>query len=228
MTRSALCLVLLAACGSSHKQPREVAKFAVPGDGGCHEAGGCEAPISDAPRYELPDSEHGAPGDPSYGPSSIGQASCSDVARTMAALDLGNYAPDEQLGPAMGKHKAACVKLKLSKDERQCVFEATDKASVSWCAPRYLPGAVAIVEPKACSSVIDQLRQHAAPYAQSQPIVAKQIDAVKTSCEQDRWTIAFGECVRSVPYPGYVPAYCGGAGPIAMRRKLEERLAQVR
>jgi hypothetical protein len=228
MTRSAWCLVLIAACGGpSHH--REVARIAAPGDGTCHEAGGCEAPIPEEPAYKLPDTDHGTPDTPTYDPRKTVEASCDDVARNLAALDLGNYADDDKLAPAIAKHRAACGKYKLDKAERQCAFEATDKASVTWCVPRMVPGAaVAVVAPRECPAVIDQMTKTAAPYRNGQPLIDKQIAAMQTSCEQDRWTIAFRDCVRSVPYPGYIPIYCGGAGPAPLRKKLEDRLAQVK
>jgi hypothetical protein len=111
------------------------------------------------------------------------------------------------------------------------VFEATDHPTVGWCAPRLMPGAaVAIVKARECSDAVQQLRLHAAAMhgPQPQPIIQKQIDAVQTSCEQDRWTLAFRDCVRSVPYPGHITMYCGGAAPGPLRRKIDERLARVK
>jgi hypothetical protein len=221
MTRSALLVLALAACGGSS---RHVAKHAAPGDGICREAGGCETPIEDQTRYEPPDAEH------PLTTGGITDPSCSDVATSLAALDLGNYADDDQLRPLVAKYKASCVRAKLDKSERECVFEATDRPTVTWCAPRMMPGAaVAVVAARDCPDAIKQLREQAAQYQpQAQPILEKQIAAVQTSCEQDRWTLAFRDCVRAVPYPGYLTTYCGGAAPAPLRRKINDRLAQVK
>lgn len=200
MNRIALFAFVLAACGSSRQVP------------------------TSQTRYVPPDTDR----PPSTG---AGEASCDDVATNLAAIDLGNHADEEELGPLLAKYKSSCTKHELSQDERDCMFEATDHPTVSWCAPRMTPGAaVAVVPPRDCPDAVRQLRLQAAAAQGPQPnrIYEKQIAVVQTSCEQDRWTLAFRDCVRSVPYPGYVTAYCAGAGPAPLRRKLDDRLAAVK
>src|SRR4051812_35693787 len=68
MLRATSLSLVLAACGSSH---REVAKVSAPGDGLCHEAGGCEAPVPGEPQFKLPDSDHDAPQDPALGVTEV-------------------------------------------------------------------------------------------------------------------------------------------------------------
>jgi len=227
MPRRTALLVVLAACGSSH---REVAKFSAPGDGACHEAGGCEAPVPGEPQFKLPDSDRPPPPqDPPVGPVEARDATCDDVAQNLAAFDLGNYAEESKLAPAIAKYRAQYTKLRLTKDERQCAFESTDRASVTWCAPRMFPGAqVALVDTRDCPDIAKAMRQRTEQQQPGQNTWGKQLAAVQASCEQDRWTVAFRECVNSVPFPTYVDAYCGNAAPMPLRKKLQDRLAQIK
>ncbi|MBL0212359.1 MAG: hypothetical protein IPQ07_00480 [Myxococcales bacterium] len=225
MTRLACLLIALAACGGSS---RPVAQHAAPGDGTCHEAGGCEAKLETEPKFLLPDEDHPAPQEPSLVPAETREASCTDVATNLASIELGNYAEDGKLGPLVSRYRSSCAKLKLSRDERQCVFEATDRPTVTWCAQRMMPGAaVAVVEARECPEIAEQMRSrmNAQP---GQELWPKQLAAMQRSCEQDRWTIPFRDCVRSVPFPTYITAYCGNAAPAPLRRKLEDRLAQIK
>lgn len=227
MTRFTSLVIVLTACGSSH---REVAKFSAPGDGECHEAGGCEAPVPGEPQFKLPDSDRPAPSqEAQLGPVEVRDATCEDVAVNLAALDLGNYAEETKLAPVIAKYRGQCAKLKLTKDERQCVFDSTDRASVTWCAPRMLPGAqIALVAPRECSEIAKQLQLRAQQAQGGANTWPKQVAAVQASCEQDRWTVPFRDCVSSVPYPTYVDAYCGNAAPVPLRKKLQDRLAQIK
>ncbi len=226
MNRCAPVLLVLAACGSSH---REVAKLSAPGDGQCHEAGGCEATLPAEPQFKLPDSDHPAPQDPTLGPIEARDATCEDVGVNLASLDLGNYAEHDKLAPVIAKYRGQCTKLKLTKAERQCAFESTDRSSVTWCAPRLMPGAqVALVDVKECPEVAKQMRQRSEQAQSGQATWPKQLAALQTSCEQDRWTVPFRECVNSVPFPTYVDAYCGNAAPAPLRKKLQDRLEQIK
>src|SRR5205085_6785208 len=75
MTRSALLVLVLAACGNHHS--RTVAKYSAPGDGTCRAPNGCAAWIPEQPEYRIPDSDHPPPG-PGEG-GEVKQASCADV-----------------------------------------------------------------------------------------------------------------------------------------------------
>lgn len=228
MTRRALVAVLLlVAC--HHKK-----KTVYAADGSCADPSGCVAvnPADYPNEYKSPDEDHpGSSGDP-WGPGPAGemkQASCDDVAHALASMDLGNWADEDALAPAIAKHKAACVKAKLDQDERQCVFEAIDKTGIAYCAPRMVPGAqVETVAAKDCGPAMDMMRQQAKAYGDQQPLLERQIAAIQTSCEKDRWTPPFRDCVHDVPYPGYVSAYCAGAAPAPLRKKINDRLAAVK
>lgn len=227
MPRRALvaAVLLLAAC--HHKK-----RPAYAADGSCPDPDGCEPARVYPNEYRPPDEDHAATGGDPWGPGPAGelpQASCDDVAHALASIELGNWADEEALAPAIAKHRAACTKARLDEDERQCIFEATDKDAIAWCAPRMVPGAqIATVAAKDCESILTTLRAQATLYQPSQPIVEKQVGAIAESCTKDRWTIPFGDCVRNLPYPTYVSAYCAGAAPLALRKKIESRLAQVK
>lgn len=218
MTRRVLALALVLVSACHHKKKTYYAA-----DGSCSDPAGCQPAPVYPNEYKVPDEEH--PGDTGV---EITQASCDDVAHALASMDLGNWATEEALAPVIAKHRATCVKQKLTQDERQCIFESTDTTGLAYCAPRLVPGAeVAVVAAKDCAPLTTNMRQQMAAYA-SQPVVAKQMDAVEESCAKDRWPTAFGECVRSVPYPGYISAYCAGAAPAPLRKKIENRLASAK
>ena len=227
MTRRALlaAVLLLAAC-SKKKLPAYAA------DGTCAHPEGCSAPVDYPNQYKLPDEARPAPGPDPWGPGPTGatrQATCLDVGHTLASLELGNWAEEEVLAPAISKHRQACARAELDKDERQCIFEATDKNAIAWCAPRMVPGAkIAVIAAKDCEPITAIMRQQTKAYYQSQPIVEKQVIAIEESCAKDRWTTTLGDCVKNVPYPGYVSMYCANAGPLPLRKKIENRLAQVK
>ncbi len=227
MTRLACLVIALAACGGSSR--REVARFSAPGDGACREPGGCEAPLEPAQKFALPDEDHGPPPqEPNLAPVVTREATCADVGTNLAAIDLGNYADEDKLAPLIEKYRSSCKRVKLTSDERQCAFEATDRSSVTWCAQRMMPGAkVAVVEARECPELTQNMRQQIAAQP-GQELWSKQLAAVQSSCEQDRWTLPFRDCVRSVPYPTYVSSYCAGAAPAPLRKKLEDRLAQIK
>ena len=227
MTRCTALLLVLAACGSSH---REIAKFSAPGDGQCHEPGGCEAPVPGEPQFKLPDTDRPAPPqDQQLAPVEVRDATCEDVGVNLAAIDLGNYAEQDKLAPVVAKYRTQCVKLKLTKAERQCVFESADRPSITWCAPRMMPSAqVALVDVRECPDIAKQMRVRTEQAQPGQNIWPKQLAAMQASCEQDRWTVPFRECVNAVPFPTYVDAYCGNAAPLPLRKKLQDRLAQIK
>ena len=226
MTRCTALLLVLAACGSSH---REVAKISAPGDGLCHEAGGCEAPVPGEPQFKLPDSDHPGPQEPPVGILEVRDATCEDVGVNLAALELGNYAEQDKLAPVVAKYRGQCAKLKLTKGERQCAFESTDRPSVTWCAPRIMPGAqVALVEPRECIDITKQMRLRTEQAQPGQNGWQKQLAAMQASCEQDRWTVPFRDCVNSVPFPTYVDSYCGNAAPAPLRKKLQDRYEHIK
>lgn len=227
MTRRALVAVLLlVAC--HHKKKLTYANA----DGSCYDPNGCAPPIVYPNEYKSPDEDHPGPSGDPWGAGPGGEpkrASCDDVGHTLASMDLGNWADEDTLAPAIAKHKAACVKAKLDQDERQCVFEATDKTGIAYCAPRMVPGTeVAVIAAKDCAPITTNMRQQTNTYYSSQPIVEKLMLAIEESCAKDRWTIPFGDCVRTVPYPGYINSYCAGAAPAPLRKKVADRLAQVK
>ncbi|MBA3462505.1 MAG: hypothetical protein H0T46_21265 [Deltaproteobacteria bacterium] len=198
MTRSAIVILVLAACGGSSRQ------------------------VSQA-RYQPPAANHPPP------PAYLTEATCADVATNLASLDLGNHADEEQLEPLLAQYTASCAKLLLNQVERQCVYDATDRTTVAWCAPRMMPdAAVAVVDPRDCPAVVEQLRLQIAAQPSQTRLLERQINAVQTSCERDRWPSAFGDCVRKLRYSGNVAPFCAGAAPAALLRMMNERVALVK
>ena len=121
------------------------------------------------------------------------------------------------------------MKLKLDQSERQCVFEATDKTGIAYCAPRMVPGAeVATVPAKECGPVTEGMRPQRQSYGAQQDLFDRQMAAIEDSCAHDRWTPPFRDCVKTVPYPTYIAMYCAGSAPAPLRKKINDRLAAVK
>lgn len=230
MRRLVWLLVPLVACGGP---PRVPSKLFANGGGECTEQGGCEAPVEPQPRFEPPDVDHPVP-DPDRVPPPITaeprEATCSDVAVSASALELGNYAEEAQRAPVLAKYKARCLRAKLDREERQCVFEAIDAPSVAYCAPRFWPEVpVKFVAVTECPAIAHEIGVRMAPHtANSNGVFDRYLAAVLRSCEQDRWTVELATCARGLHMPQYVTHQCTYQAPAALRTKLTERIAQVK
>src|SRR5687767_15742223 len=66
-------------------------------------------------------------------------ADCTNVADTLASIDLGNYAEPEERQPVVAKYKAACDKAYVSKEQGECIDKVKDKWSAAQCAPNMFP-----------------------------------------------------------------------------------------
>jgi general secretion pathway protein D len=115
------------------------------------------------------------------------------------------------------------IPVRLLADDRYSDHESTAVYERWWFWTE-----IAVVAAKDCAPITTVMRQQTKLAYQSQPIIERQVIAIEESCAKDRWTVAFGDCVKNVPYPGYVSAYCAGAAPMPLRKKIENRLAQVK
>jgi hypothetical protein len=227
MIRWASILITVAACASS---PPAARLFAA-GGGECPTPDGCGVPLGEEPKYAPPDEAHGPPADPNLGPAEQREATCTDVANSAAALEVGNYASDEERLPLARKYRARCLKGRLDRTERQCVFEAADAATIAYCAPRFWPQVtIDVVEPTRCTSLITQLRDRWNTMPGAEPakkLWEPHLAALQRSCEEDRWTVAFSDCA-TVQTPNTIAPYCQHVAPAPLLARIEDRLAKVR
>lgn len=224
MIRWATILVTVAACARSGPPP---ARLFAEGTGECPDKSGCGVPQNEEPKYAPPDEGHGLPDDPNLGPAESREASCTDVGISAASLEVGNYASEEERAPVARRYRARCVRTRLDRAERQCVFEAPDDVTVAYCAPRFWPNHVVdIVDTTTCAAITQQirLRTGAAPEGQ---LGERKLAALQQSCEEDRWTAAFGQCAGAMQSASYVVPYCQHVAPAPLLTRLQDRMAKV-
>jgi hypothetical protein len=225
MSRRTCLLWILVGCAGA--RPPAAHLFAS-GGGECADPAGCEVPIEEGPRFERPDAEHGPPEEPGLGPAGDVVATCRDVGESLAALEVGNYADDAARSPVVARYTTRCTESRLDREARQCAFAAEDQLTVEYCAPSLMSlYHVPLVAPRNCIDITNQIRaKHALP---DQDEVSRRLLAtLLTSCEQDRWTLAFGMCARNVATAAYVMGSCQQIAPTPLRKKLEDRLAALR
>lgn len=218
---------LIALAGCAGARPPAAHLFAE-GSGECVDPAGCEVPIEDQPRFELPDEEHAVPPDAGLGPSGVVDATCREVGHSLAALEVGNYADEADRQPVIARYTARCTEAKLDRETRQCAFEAEDQLTVEYCAPSLMSlYDVPLVAPRNCVDITSWIRQKHALPAQDE-VSERLLATLQTSCEQDRWTLAFGMCAKNVATAAYVMGSCQHIAPAPLRKQLENRLAATK
>ncbi|MBA3502035.1 MAG: hypothetical protein H0T65_16850 [Deltaproteobacteria bacterium] len=226
MLRLACVLVAVTACAGSG--PPATRLFAA-GAGECPDSSGCGVPVHDEPKFAPSDEAHD-PAAPDGAPQPVREATCSDVGISVAALEVGNYASEAERAPVETKFRARCRTTKLDRTERQCVAEASDAVSVAYCAPRFWPQQVlSFVEATECAGIAQQIRDRGtSPQPRVRELWERQLSELQRSCEQDRWTVAFGECARTMQQAMYVPTYCQHVAPSLLFTRLQDRIAKVK
>ena len=230
MIRRVWFVICLAACGSAPRQPAKPLPHAP--DAPCPDDTGCELAIEEAPRFEAPDGERKQPEPTDTVPQVVAakppEATCAAVGSSLASVELGNYAEEDQRAPVIAKHEARCVKLKLSTDERKCVFEARDKVTIAYCVPRFVPDLpIQIVDATECPKIMDGIRGRMATLnAPKQALWDRKLTALDRSCRQDRWTFTFSECARTNAMAAQ-PTDCLDLAPMPLQKLLQDRLAKA-
>jgi hypothetical protein len=210
-------LVLLAACAGRQQE----AKWGVRGESQCPTDRGCElAPTAED--YRGPDDK--------WQPETVDdvlaerahEVTCAQVGTAMASLELGNYAEADELAPIAKRHERSCIEARLTRDERTCVYESRDRATMSYCASRLFPEAeIQIVPPRECESITTALRRRLDDLPGSKKGAwNKAVAALDESCRNDRWTRQVADCHRSATGPGS----CVWTAPEPLRVKMVDRL----
>ena len=229
MLRCACLVIAMTGCAGSPP----AARLFPAGTGECPDASGCGVPVGEEAKYALPDEAHEVPShEQTLGPAVTIRATCSDVGVSAASHEVGNYASAEERTPIETKYRARCRTLRLDQAERQCVFEAGDAMTIAYCAPRFFPEqAPPLVVVSECGAIANDIRGRSTALPAGQPgpdLWERQLAAIRRSCEQDRWPVAFGECARTQQVVGYIVPYCQHVGPAPLITRLEDRLAKVK
>ncbi|MBX3158065.1 MAG: hypothetical protein KF773_19005 [Deltaproteobacteria bacterium] len=222
--------LLVSACAG---ETRYVSKFRMPHGGECPDDVGCEAPLPEEQRYEMPDSSRAAT--PEAGPIDDEPArpvevTCRLVGTELASHEVGNYAEDEQLAPVVARWEARCAKEKLSLEERACILGArADASTLSYCAPRMFPAFPAtILSAPECADLAASARAKVTGLRDmtsgERGVIEAKLGVLAASCERDRWPASFGECVRAGANPTEPFQACLSVAPRPLRAKLDERL----
>ena len=162
-------------------------------------------------------------------------ADCQVIADQLASFDLGNYAEPEERAPVVDKYKRACHKAMVSKEQGECMANATNRFAALQCAPLMFPdtskqGAAGGGE---CAPIMDKIK---AAMARSMgnaqdPQTNKMLDAVfvamKDSCEQDGWPPAFKQCILAADDGTDGMTQCNAQMPPDLQQKLTQRMTDV-
>lgn len=228
MLRWACLAIAMTACAGSPP----AARLFPAGTGECPDASGCGVPVGEQPAYIPPDEAHGGAQASNIDPDKVPPATCADVGTNVASIELGNYASEEERVPIATKYRGRCRTLRLDLVERECVVEADDFVSVAYCAPRFVPQeVVAFVEVPTCAVIANEIRARSNPQPDApkgQAIWERRLIAMQRSCEQDRWTVAFGECARTMAVANHIAAYCQHVAPAPLVARLQDRMAKVK
>lgn len=156
-------------------------------------------------------------------------ADCEAVGEHLTSLELGNYAEPEDRAPVVARYKAACEKGYVSKEQGACIEKTDNKWAAMECAPEMFP------ETKAsgtgdCGKVVAKLRAAFARQApavldpQTQTMMAKAMNAIKDSCEQDGWPAALKRCILESSDTADAMTACDQQVPPALKTKMTERM----
>jgi hypothetical protein len=165
-------------------------------------------------------------------------ADCQVIADQLTSFDLGNYAEPEERAPLVDTYKRACHKAMVSKEQGECMEKATDKAAASLCAPLMFPE---VNTPKKaatgnggdCDQIMTITRQAMTKSVGSSqdPQMAKMLDAalgaMRESCEQDGWPVAFKQCILTSGTDTDAMNQCNAQMPPDLQKKLTERMMKI-
>lgn len=192
MRRLAL-IAIVAASASACAGSREVSKLRYTSTD-CPDPNGCEAPLGEQ-EYQLPDESR----DPvAVAAAEVPPPSCETVAIALVAIELGNYASEEEeRSSLLEKHRAACVTAKLDERETSCMSTVTDVKHVGYCTRKM--GAptqrVPLMSKLECQELGQELRQTLRNYGSE-----NRTPIYEAACVEDGWPVALGTCVKQHAY----------------------------
>ncbi|MGE0400327.1 MAG: hypothetical protein AB7T06_26670 [Kofleriaceae bacterium] len=211
MRRLGALIVILGACAGS----REVSKLRYTSTD-CPDPNGCEAPLGEQ-AYQSPDEAH----DPIADAAAQSEPpSCKSVAIALTALELGNYASeDEERAGITAKHQQACEAAKLDARETACMSTVTDVKHVGYCTRKM--GAptqrVPMMSESECKTLSNELRPSFQSYGRQ-----NNLPAYEQACMKDGWSLELGQCMRTQAYDPI-----GGCRPHAPGWVFEQLEARI-
>lgn len=231
MSRAVLVSLVLVACGGSS---REVSKIKYTSTTCDHDCGIDPKPAADdSGKFVQPDDEPGPTSQATGADAPAPEPTCRLVAESLVSIELGNYAEPEEREPKVNAEQRRCEGMKLSREDRQCVVDSYDRASVAYCVPALFPK-----EPQQkaltkteCDAVAKQMSVNLQAQLSSQRVTdqrvwERQLLAASDACIADRWNVNMAQCAAY-----YVPMYvqnCAYVQPTGMVKRLEARLAKAR
>ena len=154
-------------------------------------------------------------------------ADCKAVAGTLASLELGNYAAEEELAPIAAKQRAACERALVSKEEGACLEAARDLWSAEACAPRMFPAA-APADLAACAKIAGRLEVKGDLAPPQRAWMDAAVRALVESCREDRWPRALVQCALAQAQPGDVSlGSCNGSAPRGLTTRITSRISDA-
>lgn len=218
-----LVVSLLAACAG-----REVSKIKYTHTT-CEDPG-CSVPAGEV-TYVVPDEERGMP--PADGTGQPPEPTCELVGETLASIEVGNYAEPEERAPSVAAGAKRCGAMKLSREDRQCVVDSADRASVAYCVPALFPEEPqgAVLTQAQCDGVAKAMMTQLEANLRANPqpdqrTWERQLLVAIEACRADRWNSEMAGCAQA-----YVPMYaenCAYVRPTGMYKRLEARLAKAK
>ena len=148
---------------------------------------------------------------------------CAQVADTLAALQLGNYATAEQRAPVLAAMRDACERAHVTNAQAACLLRAETKFAAAKCAPRVLPD-VHLAD--RCADVVDRIRttMHArVAQVGNAAQMEKTYRAMTESCEQDGWPASLQDCVLATTDVAGLER-CSAQMPADVERRMQARL----
>lgn len=165
-------------------------------------------------------------------------ADCQAIAEQLTSFDLGNYAELEERAPVVASYKRACHEAMVSKEQGECIAQATDKTAATICAPLMFPELNAPKKAGSgggseCDQIVTITRKAMSKSlgGAQDPQTLKMLEAVigvmGESCEQDGWPAGFKQCVLSADEDADALGRCNSQMPPDLQQKLTERMTKV-
>jgi hypothetical protein len=154
-------------------------------------------------------------------------ADCRAVATVLASFELGNYAAEEELAPAVAKQRAACERAFVSKEEGACFDAARDLWSAELCAPRMFPAA-APADAAVCARIVERLQVKGDIAPPQRAWIDTALRALAESCREDRWPRDLVKCALEQAQPGDVSlGACNGRAPRGLTMRIASRISDA-
>ena len=226
-----LVSIAVVACGGGSKASRPAEVSTVTCEPNCVTPAWAPDEVHE-PRFEPPDTDRDVAEPALAAPAP--EPTCRLAAETLVSIELGNYAEPDERAPHVAAAEKRCKAARLTRDDRQCLLDATNRIDAAYCMPGWFPDVQsAAVTIEQCEAAEKQMRASLSQYMQAYPQMpdadfarlSRQINAAIASCKQDRWNAGLLQCAMY-----YVPLSaqaCAYTRPYPMWKRLEARLEKA-